>query len=204
MLTILLATAALTNGNAVPSGVSTRLGPILDAPDLKKPPSDGDEVAILETGKGRIVLMFYPEVAPNHVKNFKDLVAKGFYDGTKFHRVIPGFMIQGGDPNTKKDDRSIWGMGGPGTHVKAEFNDIPHVRGVLSMARSQDPDSAGSQFFIMHANYPSLDHKYSAFGRVVEGLDVVDKIVKVPAEGDQAIDPVEIKKATIEKWPLKK
>ncbi|MBW7929179.1 MAG: peptidylprolyl isomerase, partial [Fimbriimonadaceae bacterium] len=131
----------------------------------------------METNHGRIVLKFFPAKAPGHVKNFKDLANKKFYDGTKFHRVIPNFMIQGGDPNSKSDDKSRHGMGGPGYQIKAEFNDIKHERGILSMARSQDPDSAGSQFFIMHKYAPSLDRNYSAFGQVIQGMDVVDKIV---------------------------
>ena len=158
-------------------------------------PKDGEEVAVLETGEGRIVLMFFPDKAPKHVENFKKLIKEGFYDGTKFHRTIPGFMIQGGDPNTKTSDRSSWGMGGPSTSVKAEFNDIHHAKGVLSMARSADPDSAGSQFFIMVDEYPSLNHQYSAFGKVVTGQEVADKIVAKPTDGDLAVDPVAIKKA---------
>lgn len=166
-------------------------------------PKDGDEVAVMETDKGRIVLMFFPDKAPKHVANFKKLATSGFYAGTKFHRIIPGFMIQGGDPNTKTSDRSTWGQGGPGYQVKAEFNNIHHAKGVLSMARSQDPDSAGSQFFIMVGDAPSLDHQYTAFGKVVEGQDVADAIVAMPADGDQAVDPVAIKSIKIEKWPVK-
>ena len=123
--------------------------------------------AVIETKLGNIELRFFPDVAPNHVKNFIDLAKKGFYDGTTFHRVIPGFMIQGGDPNTKNPDRSKHGMGGPGYTIKAEFNKTLHKRGTLSMARAQDPDSAGSQFFICVADAPSLNGKYSVFGEVV-------------------------------------
>ena len=120
----------------------------------------------------------YPEIAPITVKNFVDLAAKGFYNGLIFHRVIPGFMIQGGDPQGT-------GMGGPGYTIKGEFsangvrNDLKHTRGVLSMARAYDPDSAGSQFFIMHENSPHLDGQYAAFGKVIEGIEVVDKIASV-------------------------
>jgi peptidyl-prolyl cis-trans isomerase B (cyclophilin B) len=167
-------------------------------------PKNGEEVAVLETGKGKIVLMFFPDKAPKHVENFKKLIKMGFYNGTKFHRTIPGFMIQGGDPNTKGSDRSTWGTGGPDWSVKAEFNDVHHAKGVLSMARSGDPDSAGSQFFIMVADYPSLDHQYTAFGKVVKGQEVADAIVALPSEpgSGMAQNPVAIKKATLAKWPV--
>ncbi len=122
-----------------------------------------EEIAVIETKFGKIEIQFFEDKAPGHVKNFKDLANKGFYDGTVFHRVIPGFMIQGGDPNTKGDDRSTHGIGGPGYSIKAEFNDMPHKRGVLSMARSQDPDSAGSQFFVVVKDSGFLDGQYTAF-----------------------------------------
>ncbi len=141
-----------------------------------------EKVAILKTNMGDIVLRFFPDVAPNHVKNFLTLAADGVYDGVKFHRVIPGFMIQSGDPNTKDDDRHNDGMGGAGDGVKAEFSRLPHRRGVLSMARSANPDSARSQFFICIGNPSMLDGKYSAFGMVVEGMDVADKIVNLPRD----------------------
>ena len=133
--------------------------------------------AIISTRHGDITLEFLPEVAPNHVNNFIELARSGFYDGTRFHRVIPGFMIQGGDPNSKQDDRRLHGTGGSGKTLKAEFNKTPHTRGVLSAARSANPDSASSQFFIMVADAPHLDGQYSAFGKVVSGMEVVDKIV---------------------------
>ncbi|MDE3117408.1 MAG: peptidylprolyl isomerase [Nitrospirota bacterium] len=142
---------------------------------------------------GEIVLKFYPDVAPGHVKNFIKLAQEKFYDGTTFHRVIPGFMIQGGDPNSKKPDRSMHGMGGPGHRVKAEFNSKPHRRGVLSMARANDPDSAGSQFFICVADANFLDWQYTAFGEVVSGMDVADKIVAVKRDGrDNPLERVEM------------
>lgn len=169
-------------------------------------PKDGEEVAILETSQGKIVLMFFPEKAPKHVENFKTLVKKGFYDGVRFHRVIPGFMIQGGDPNSKDDDRSNDGIGGPGYSINAEFNDYKHERGILSAARSQDPNSAGSQFFIMHQKYPSLDNQYSIYGRVVTGIEVVDKIVNLnrdPNDNPTDMTANVIKKATLAKWPVK-
>jgi len=153
-----------------------------------------NEVAVIETTLGDIELELQNDIAPGHVKNFKDLAGKGFYDGTTFHRVIPGFMIQGGDPNTKSDDRSTHGMGGPGYTIKAEFSSTPHTRGVLSMARSQDPDSAGSQFFVVVKDSSFLDNQYTVFGRVTKGMDVVDKIVSVPRDSkDNPDEKVEIK-----------
>jgi len=148
---------------------------------------------------GEIVLQFYPDVAPNHVKNFIDLAGKKFYDGTTFHRVIPGFMIQGGDPNSKNPDRASHGMGGPGHRVKAEFNSKPHKRGVVSMARANDPDSAGSQFFICVADAHFLDWQYTAFGEVVSGMEVADKIVSVKRDGrDNPLERIEIAIAVTE------
>ena len=140
------------------------------------------EIAIIETKFGKIEMEFFEDKAPGHVKNFKDLAKKGFYDGTIFHRVIPGFMIQGGDPNTKSDDRTTHGMGGPGYSINAEFNDTLHKRGILSMARSQDPNSAGSQFFIVVKKASFLDGKYTAFGKVLSGMAVADQIVNAPRD----------------------
>ncbi len=147
----------------------------------KKEAAATKEVAVIKTTAGEMVAEFWPDVAPKTVENFKSLANKGFYDGTCFHRVIKGFMIQGGDPLTKDpaaEDR--WGTGGPGHTVKAEFNDRPHVRGVLSMARSADPDSAGSQFFICHGDPRFLDHQYTAFGKLIKGDDVLEKIATTP------------------------
>jgi cyclophilin family peptidyl-prolyl cis-trans isomerase len=138
--------------------------------------------AIIETKLGNIELRFFPDVAPAHVKNFVDLAKAGFYEATTFHRVIPGFMIQGGDPNSRDHDKSRHGMGGPGHTVKAEFNEKPHERGTLSMARSAHPDSAGSQFFICVADAAFLDRQYSVFGEVVSGIEVVDAIVNQPRD----------------------
>ncbi len=132
---------------------------------------------------GEIVLRFFYDVAPGHVKNFTTLAQQGFYNATTFHRIIPGFMIQGGDPNSKSPDRASHGMGGPGHTIKAEFNSQPHKRGVLSMARSTEPDSAGSQFFICVADANFLDWQYTAFGEVVSGMDVVDKVVALKRDG---------------------
>ena len=149
--------------------------------------------AVISTRFGEIVLEFFPEKAPNHVDNFLRLAESGFYNGTTFHRVIPGFMIQGGDPNSKSPDRSSHGMGGPGYKVKAEFNSRPHKRGTLSMARANDPDSAGSQFFICVADAHFLDWQYTVFGEVVSGMEVADKIVNMKRDGrDNPLDRVEM------------
>ncbi len=141
-------------------------------------------IKVEEEAWGEIQLKFFPDVAPNHVKNLVTLAKDKFYDGTTFHRVIPGFMIQGGDPNSKNADRSSHGSGGPGHHVNAEFSKTPHVRGIVSMARAQDPNSAGSQFFICVADANFLDNQYTAFGEVVSGLELVDRIVNVQRDGN--------------------
>ncbi len=159
-----------------------------------------ETTAIIETKFGNIELKFFPDVAPNHVKNFIDLAKKGFYDGTIFHRVIPKFMIQGGDPNSKKADKSSHGMGGPGYTVKAEFNTKPHKRGTLSMARAANPDSGGSQFFICVADAPFLDKQYTVFGEVVSGMEVADQIVSQPRDKrDNPNERIEIKVKIVEK-----
>jgi peptidyl-prolyl cis-trans isomerase B (cyclophilin B) len=187
------------------------------APAAKAPPAKAEvakgateTVAILQTNLGKIVIKFYPDKAPNHVKNFQALCKSGFYNGTKFHRVIPGFMIQGGDPNTIKGEPDTWGQGGnvgkdgKEANVKAEFNDIKHTRGIVSMARANDPNSASSQFFICVADAGFLDGKYSVFGEVIEGMDVADKIVNAPRNpsNDRPNSPVAIDKATVEQRPL--
>ena len=160
--------------------------------------AQNNEIAVIETMLGNIELEFLEDKAPGHTKNFKDLAKKGFYDGTTFHRVIPGFMIQGGDPNSKSADRSRHGMGGPGYTIKAEFNDTSHDRGILSMARSQDPNSAGSQFFIVVKASHFLDNQYTAFGKVIKGMGVADKIVNTPRDArDNPIDRVEMKSVKI-------
>ncbi len=138
----------------------------------------GEEVAVISTELGDIVIRFFPDSAPRHVENFKDLARSKFYDGTTFHRVVPGFVIQGGDPNSKDDDPRNDGMGDGPRQLKAEFNDRRHLRGAVSMARSQDPDSGSCQFFIVLDAAPNLDGKYSLFGEVIEGMDTVDKIVR--------------------------
>jgi cyclophilin family peptidyl-prolyl cis-trans isomerase len=148
--------------------------------------------ATIETSLGTIVVELYPKVAPGHVNSFVFLAREGFYEGVIFHRVIPGFMIQGGDPTGT-------GTGGPGYKVKAEFNSLKHTRGVLSMARSSDPNSAGSQFFLMHADAPFLDGQYTAFGKATSGLEVIDKIVSLPRNAsDRPHNPAKIVKITID------
>jgi len=142
---------------------------------------DAKEVAIIKTTEGEMVLEFWSDVAPKTVENFKKLAKQGFYDGTAFHRIIKGFMIQGGDPKTKDVSKEEeWGTGDPGYKIKAEFNSRKHTRGVLSMARSNDPDSAGSQFFVMLGDAPSLDGKYTGFGKLIKGEDVLMKIGDTP------------------------
>ncbi len=154
---------------------------------------------VIETKFGNIELKLFPDIAPGHVENFLKLAKSSFYDGTIFHRVIPGFMIQGGDPNSKGEDKSTHGTGGPGYAIDAEFNDKPHVRGTLSMARSRDPDSAGSQFFIVVKKSSFLDHQYTVFGVVVSGLEVVDEIVSQKKDArDNPIERIEMKIRVIE------
>ncbi len=178
-------------------GESSKLG--------NKKPLKGEEVAVLETDAGRIVIRFFRDKAPKHVANFKKLANSKFYDKTYFHRTIPGFMIQGGDPNTKNSNPGDDGMGGPSWSVDAELNDVKHKPGILSMARSNDPNSAGSQFFLMHGVADFLDGKYTAFGQVITGLEVVNKIVSAPTiqdgqENSKPKKPIHIKTARIVKW----
>ncbi len=155
---------------------------------------------IIETKFGNIEINLFPELAPNHVDNFLKLAKSGFYNGTIFHRVIPDFMIQGGDPNTKGTDKSNYGQGGPGYKIDAEFNNKPHLRGILSMARTRDPNSAGSQFFIVVKDSTFLDKQYTVFGEVVSGMDVADLIVSQKRDRrDNPIERVEIKMQVVEK-----
>lgn len=175
----------------------------LEEPKFEKP-KDGEEVAVIETKFGKIIAKFRADKAKGHVDNFKKLANKGFYDGTIFHRIIPGFMIQGGDPNTKKkDEPGSYGQGGPGYTIIAEFNNLDHKRGVLSMARSGDPNSAGSQFFICVADSASLNKQYTAFGEVVEGMEVAEKIVAQPRNSNDLPDERIEMKVSIKKWPVK-
>src|SRR6516162_6389562 len=164
-------------------------------PNQEQPPTPGakpdtkqenkkvsaNEVAVIKTTEGEMVIAFWPDVAPKTVENFKTLARKGFYDGTAFHRIIKGFMIQGGDPNTKDPAKEgSYGQGGPGYTIPAEFNNRTHQFGVISMARSRDPNSAGSQFFICNGDASQLDHQYTAFGKLIKGDDVLRKISDAP------------------------
>ncbi len=149
----------------------------------KTPMNPSNEVAVIKTSEGDMVVQFWTDAAPNTVDNFKKLARQGFYDGTIFHRIVKGFMIQGGDPNSKDPAKeNSYGQGGPGYNIKAEFNDHPHDPGVISMARSADPDSAGSQFFICLAPIHRLDHQYTTFGKLIKGEDVLEKIGNTPVE----------------------
>ena len=155
--------------------------------------------AIIETNFGSIEFSLLPELAPETVRNFVTLTKSEFYNGTLFHRVIPGFMIQGGDPNTKTDNKGSWGMGGPGYNIKAEFSSRSHLRGIVSMARSQDPNSAGSQFFIVTSDSAFLDREYTVFGQVKDGMDVADKIVNAQRDGnDCPLEKIKMIKISLE------
>jgi cyclophilin family peptidyl-prolyl cis-trans isomerase len=183
-----------------PDTVATATAPaVTDTAPQEKPMSNYEnKVAELHTTAGEIDIRFYPDIAPKHVKNFIDLAEKGFYNGTKFHRVIPGFMIQGGDPNTISGDPNTWGTGGAETHVPAEFSSRSHKRGIVSMARAQDPNSASSQFFIVVKDSTFLDNQYSVFGEVTKGMDVADAIVSAPKGAmDRPNNPVSITKIVI-------
>ncbi len=172
------------------------------APAVKAGKAEGAKGprAIITTRFGEIEVTFFPDKAPEHVKNFMSLAKSGFYNGTIFHRVIPGFMIQGGDPNTKDLNKpETYGQGGPSHRLKAEFNDIPHRRGILSMARTNDPNSAGSQFYIVVKDSNFLDGQYTVFGEVVRGMEVADKIVSTPRNSrDLPNERVEITVTVVE------
>jgi len=171
---------------------------------LPPPPPPGPK-AIIKTRFGEMEMKFFPDLAPKHVENFIKLAKAGFYNGTIFHRVIPGFMIQGGDPNTKNSLRKeTFGQGGPKDEkgnpilLKAEFSDTPHKRGIVSMARSSDPNSASSQFFIVVADSTFLDKQYTVFGQVTKGMEVADKIVDAPRDAsDRPNNPTTIDKIVI-------
>ncbi|HSE43099.1 MAG TPA: peptidylprolyl isomerase [Acidobacteriota bacterium] len=174
------------------------IGTLAFSKDLTAP---DPEIAVLDTTMGKITFEFYPNAAPKHVENFKALARKGFYDGVKFHRVIKGFMIQAGDPNSKDNDPSNDGAGNAGYTLKAEFSSIQHKRGIVSMARRGDSvDTASCQFFIVHQDSSHLDNQYTVFGRVISGMDVVDKIANTPVgPRDYPKTPIVINKVTIEK-----
>jgi peptidyl-prolyl cis-trans isomerase B (cyclophilin B) len=167
----------------------------------KSPMNSSNEVAVINTSEGEMVVQFWSDAAPNSVDNFKKLARQGFYDGTIFHRIVKGFMIQGGDPNSKDPAKeNSYGQGGPGYNIKAEFNDHGHQRGVISMARGPDPDSAGSQFFICLAPVPRLDHQYTTFGKLVKGDDVLEKIGDTPVTKNSMGEPSKpTKRVVIEK-----
>lgn len=198
---LLVLTALLVGCATAPPPVAA---PKEVVPPPPPPPLTVDEMrntlVDLETTAGTITIEFFPDQAPNHVRNFIELASSHFYDGVNFHRIIPGFMIQGGDPNTRSGPRETWGMGDSSKTVAAEFNSIPHERGIVSMARSQDPDSASSQFFICVAAAPFLDRKYTVFGKVRSGMEVVDTIVNGAKNAqDQPDEPVIIKHAVVRK-----
>jgi peptidyl-prolyl cis-trans isomerase B (cyclophilin B) len=165
------------------------------------PVSTGNEVAVIKTSEGDMVVEFWIDAAPNTIENFKKLARAGFYNGTIFHRIVKAFMIQGGDPNSKDPSKeNRYGEGGPGYKIKAEFNDHSHERGVISMAREPDPDSAGSQFFICLAPVPRLDHQYTTFGKLIKGDDVLGKIGDTPASRNSMGEMSKpTKRVTIEK-----
>ncbi len=176
MLAMIMLTGGLVGGSNESLAASDK------TPAAKTDTSKGPR-AIIKTKFGDIEVKLYPDVAPKHVENFIKLAKDGFYNGTIFHRVIPGFMIQAGDPNTKDSlKKETFGQGGPGYTVKAEFSDLPHKRGIVSMARASDPDSAGSQFFIVVEDSRFLDRKYTVFGEVTKGIGVADKIVNLPRD----------------------
>lgn len=190
--------SATTTASSTEASVTPPASPTSAAQENKPMSQYQDKVAELHTSAGEIDIRFFPDIAPNHVKNFIDLAEKGFYNGTKFHRVIPGFMIQGGDPNTVSGAPTTWGTGGSGKHVGAEFSAVSHKRGIVSMARSNDPDSASSQFFIVTSDSTFLDRQYTVFGQVTKGMDVADKIVNAPKGAqDRPNTPTSIDKIVI-------
>ena len=198
-LSLLVSAMTVIAADAKPDAKDTKT-----ATPQEKTKVSANEVAVIKTSAGEMTVEFWPDVAPKTVENFKSLARKGFYDGTCFHRIVKGFMIQGGDPLTKDlSKENQWGTGGPGHTVKAEFNNRKHVRGVLSMARSSDPDSAGSQFFICHGEASFLDGKYTAFGKVLKGDDVLEKIANTPVtmsrggERSKPTERIEVKSVTL-------
>src|SRR3954466_15905537 len=161
-----------------------------DKKEEKTPMNSSNEVAVIKTSEGDMVVQFWTDAAPKTIENFKKLARQGFYDGTTFHRIVKGFMIQGGDPNSKDPAKeNSYGEGGPGYNINAEFNDHSHARGVISMARGPDPDSAGSQFFICVAPVHRLDHQYTTFGKLIKGENVLEKIGNPPVERNAQGEP---------------
>ncbi len=204
-LALALMLALACQGQTEPAPPEAEAGPEAAA-EFAWPSGPRDHALIEVRDFGRIRIALFPELAPATVENFEKLADRGFYDGTGFHRVIPGFVVQGGDPNTKDDDPRNDGDGHPGYWIRDEFSDAPHLRGVVSMANKGRPHTSGSQFFIVHQDDPSLDGRYSVFGRVVEGMDVVDAITAVPIDtygrrglADRPIDKVEVERVWIER-----
>ena len=191
-----LYTLLLVMGIALPAWQQAQEGGSAEQAQAKS----GEDIAVIRVKDfGEIRFRFLPDKAPGHVENFRKLAREGFYNGTAFHRVIPNFMVQGGDPLSKDDNPLNDGTGGPGYTIKAEFNDVPHKRGIVSMARSRDPDSAGSQFFIVVADSDHLDGKYTVFGEVTSGMEVVDQIVATPKDRrNRPIENVVIESITLE------
>src|SRR6266516_2035108 len=166
------------------------LGSAMLGAEEKTPMNSSNEVAVIKTSEGEMEVQFWTDAAPNTIENFKKLARQGFYDGTIFHRIVKDFMIQGGDPNSKDPAKeNSYGQGGPDYKIKAEFNDHPHDRGVISMARAADPDSAGSQFFICLAPVHRLDHQYTTFGKLLKGDDVLQQICDTPVERNAQGEP---------------
>ncbi len=191
-----LYTLLLVMGIALPACQQAKEGGSAEPAQAK----GGEDIAVIRVKNfGEIRILFLPDKAPGHVENFRKLAREGFYNGTAFHRVIPNFMVQGGDPLSKDDNPLNDGTGGPGYTIKAEFNEVPHKRGIVSMARSRDPDSAGSQFFIVVADSDHLDGKYTVFGEVTSGMEVVDQIVATPKDRrNRPIENVVIESITLE------
>ena len=200
-LTLLCSLLVCALGLANVSGQETK-----KSDDKKAAPAAQKEVALIKTSEGSMVVEFWPEVAPQTVANFKKLAREGFYDGTAFHRIIKGFMIQGGDPLTKDPTKeALWGQGAPAYTIPDEFNDRPHVRGVLSMAHTNAPNSGASQFFICLGNASQLNHRFTAFAKVIKGLDVLDKIGATPVtrsrEGEMSKPTVQVKVESVKIVP---
>ncbi|HZS06938.1 MAG TPA: peptidylprolyl isomerase [Blastocatellia bacterium] len=208
---LLLSVFAFACNSSSPTSTDSPSAPATSSPAVKtasSPPplAAGEEIAVLETDYGKIKLRLYSDVAPKHVENFKKLINEKFYDGTGFHRASPGFLIQGGDPNTRGNDKSRWGMGAPGQPtVPAEFNTRPYVRGTVGAARTSDPNSATSQFFICLKDYPAWNGQYTVFGEVIEGINVAEIISNAPTdEGTETLrDKATIKRAYLEKYTPK-
>lgn len=195
LMTVLLGLTGMVSARAEDPKPSDKPVPV----PVPAPAASADEVAVLKfKDYGDIVLEFYPAVAPKTVENFKKLARDKFYDGTQSHRLIPGFMIQLGDPLTKDPSQAAkWGTGDAGYKIKAEFNDKPHVKGIVSMARSASPDSAGSQFFICFDTAPHLDRQYTVFAHVLSGMDVLDKLEKAPQQASKPQTPVVLESVTL-------